>query len=431
MIIRRDTYLEQLCIRRNNGLIKVITGIRRAGKSYLMNELFYDWLLENGVDRKHIVRFAFDSADDLSLLGVNLLDVHGAANMVEPNKFMEYINEQIVEDEEYVLLLDEVQLLGNFEAVLNGYLRKRNLDIYVTGSNSKFLTSDILTEFRGRGDEIHVYPLSFSEFFSIYDGSSEEAFDNYSIYGGLPLVALMNTDSQKAIYLKTQMENLYLNDIAKRYNLQGDSNIAEVLDIMASGISTLVNPKRISDTFKSVKKVSISSDTVRKYIGYLEESFLVKTVKRYDVKGRKLIDTPFKIYFEDIGLRNVRLDFRQIEQTHIMENIIFNELRIRGYTINVGDVEVRRTNANGEQVRVRKEIDFIASKGSKKYYIQSAYAIPDEEKRKQETEGFDYINDSFKKIVIVDGGMKARRDEKGYMVIGIREFLLNPESFDA
>ena len=431
MKIKRDSYLNQLIVRRNNGLIKVITGIRRSGKSFLMNELFYEWLLEQGIREDHVLRFAFDSADDLNLIGENLLELYETGRKVDPVKFMSHIEAQIKDSGEYILLLDEVQLLGNFEAVLNGYLRKKNLDVYVTGSNSKFLSSDILTEFEGRGDEIHVFPLSFAEFMSVFEGTAEEGFDAYSVYGGLPAAALMKSDDQKPVYLATQMKNVYLRDIVKRYNLKNDSNLGEVLDILASGISTLVNPKRISDTFRSVKKAEIAPDTVKNYISYMEDAFLVKTVKRYDVKGRKLIDTPFKVYFEDMGLRNVRLDFRQIEQTHIMENIIFNELRIRGYAVNVGNVEIRKKNQDGKPHKVQKEIDFIASKGSKKYYIQSAFAIPDEEKKRQEMEGFDHIRDSFKKLVVVDGGMKARRDEKGYVMMGVREFLLNPDSLDA
>jgi len=431
MEIKRDAYLNQLCVRRNNGLIKVITGIRRSGKSFLMNELFYDWLLAQGTDKNHILRFAFDSADDLNLIGENLPELYETGRKVDPVKFMNHIGAQMKDSGEYILLLDEVQLLGNFEAVLNGYLRKRNLDIYVTGSNSKFLSSDILTEFEGRGDEVHVYPLSFAEFMSVYEGTPEEGFDDYSVYGGLPAVALMKSEEQKATYLATQMKNVYLRDIVKRYNLQNDTNLGEVLDILASGISTLVNPKRISDTFRSVKKTEIAPETVKKYISYMEDAFLVKTVKRYDVKGRKLIDTPFKVYFEDMGLRNVRLDFRQLEQTHIMENMIFNELRIRGYAVNVGTVEIRKRKQDGKEQKVQKEIDFIATKGSKKYYIQSAFAIPDEDKRRQETEGFDHIHDSFKKLILVDGTMKPRRDEKGYVTMGVREFLLNPDSLEA
>jgi len=430
MEIKRDTYLEQLRIRRNNGFVKVITGIRRSGKSYLMNELFYESLLRDGMDEDHIIRFAFDSAQDLNLIGEDLLELQDTGRKVDPVKFMNFADSRINQKEAFVLLLDEVQLLGNFEAVLNGYLRRRNLDIYVTGSNSKFLSSDILTEFEGRGDEIHVYPLVFSEFMSVYKGTAEEGFDDYSVYGGLPAVALMENSAQKAGYLATQMKNVYLRDIVKRYNLQSDVNIGEVLDVLASGISTLVNPSNISNTFKSEKKVSIAPETVANYISYMEDAFLVKRVKRYDVKGRKLINTPYKVYFEDMGLRNARLDFRQIEQTHIMENIIFNELRFRGYAVNVGMVEIREKDEDRKEKKVQTEIDFIASMGSRKYYIQSAYAIPDQKRKKQETRGFDHVNDSFKKIIVVDGAMKPRIDEKGYVTMGIRNFLLNPDSLD-
>ncbi len=338
---------------------------------------------------------------------------------------------QITDNDIYYILLDEVQLLGAFESVLNGFLRKDNVDLYVTGSNSKFLSKDILTEFEGRGDEVHVLPLSFSEYFNFVGGSKEEAFDDYSVYGGLPQTVLKFTEEQKTGYLINEMKNLYIRDIIKRHNLSSNTQIDEVLDVIASGISSLTNPKKISDTFLSVKGEKISDSTVNKYIDYMEDAFILSRVKRFDVKGRKYIGTPYKIYFEDIGLRNARLNFRQIEATHIMENIIYNELRYRGYQIDVGTVESREINKNGSSIRVQREIDFIASLGSKKYYIQSAYAIPDFEKYKQETASFDKVSDSFKKIIIVEKSMKPRRDEKGYVMIGIREFLLDKNSLEA
>ncbi|MBQ6213974.1 MAG: ATP-binding protein [Oscillospiraceae bacterium] len=430
MEIKRDTYLEKLKLRRKNGMIKVITGIRRCGKSYLMNEIFYNYLLSEGVQDDHIIRFAFDSAEDLTKIGENLLELYETGRKADPAKFMDYINTRISDKSDYTLLLDEVQLLAGFEAVLNGYLRKKNLDIYVTGSNSKFLSSDIITEFEGRGDEIHVMPLSFSEYMGVFDGSIEEGFDDYSVYGGLPAVALMKTGNQKTTYLDTQMRNVYLRDIVNRYHLQSNENIGEVVDILASGISSLINPKRISDTFRSKKKTAIAPDTVKKYISYMEDAFMIRCVKRFDVKGRHLIDTPYKVYFEDIGLRNARLEFRQLEQTHIMENIIYNELRYRGFSVNVGTVEIRETGTDGKEIKKQAEIDFIAVEGGKKYYIQSAYEISGHDKWVQETRGFDKTGDSFKKIVVVDRSMKPRRDEKGYVTIGIREFLLNPESMD-
>jgi hypothetical protein len=433
MEIKRDVYLNRLIHRKHNGFVKVITGIRRCGKSYLLNTLFYNYLISDGIDEKHIILFAFDSADDLIKIGEDpiLLDNSQEERKVDPKKFLEYISKQIVDGGMYYLLLDEVQKLGAFESVLNGFLRKKNLDVYVTGSNSKFLSKDILTEFEGRGDEIHVLPLAFSEFFSVYDGSKEEAFDDYTVYGGLPAVAFMSTEEQKTNYLITQVNNLYLRDIIHRYHLQSDTVIGELLDVISSGISTLTNPRKLSATFASVKQTTISELTVDKYISHMEDAFMINRVKRYDVKGRKYIGTPYKIYFEDIGLRNARLNFRQIEGTHIMENIVYNELRFRGYKVDVGVVESREKDENGKEIRKQLEIDFIATLGSKKYYIQSAYAIPDEEKYKQEIRSFDKANDSFKKIILVEKSMKPRRDENGYVCMGVKEFLLDAESLDA
>ena len=430
MQIERNVYLNKLIARKHNGFVKVITGIRRCGKSYLLNTLFYQHLLESGIEDSHIIRFAFDSAQNLMLIGEDLMEIEEGKRKVDPEKFMTYINDKIVDYGMYYLLLDEVQNLGYFEAVLNGYLRKDNVDVYVTGSNSKFLSSDIITEFAGRGDEVHVLPLSFSEFFSVYDGSKEEAFDDYMVYGGLPSVALMQTEEQKVSYLTTQITNVYLRDIVKRYNLQSDEDIGELLDILASGISTLVNPRKLAGTFKSVKGSTISEVTVAKYFGHMAESFLISKAKRYDVKGKHYIDTPFKVYFEDIGLRNARLNFRQIEPSHIMENIIYNELRYRGYNVDVGVVEVREKNSEGREQRKQLEIDFIANQGSRRYYIQSAYEIPSKEKLDQETKSFDRANDSFKKIIVVERTMKPRRDDKGYVTMGVKEFLLNENSLE-
>lgn len=432
MEIKRDVYLERLINRKHNGFVKVITGIRRCGKSYLLNTLFYNHLMDSGISEDHVILFAFDSADDLIKIGENplLFDNTKEERKVDPQKFLEYLNQKITDKEQYYLLLDEVQNLGAFEAVLNGFLRKKNLDVYVTGSNSKFLSKDILTEFEGRGDEIHVLPLSFSEFFSVYDGSKEEAFDDYSVYGGLPAVVLMATEEQKSTYLITQMNHLYLRDIINRYHLQEDCAIGELLDVISSGISTLTNPRKLSSTFASVKQTTISEVTVDKYIEHMEDAFMLNKVKRFDIKGRKYIGTPYKIYFEDVGLRNARLNFRQIEGTHIMENIIYNELRFRGFKVDVGVVESRERDENGKDVRKQLEIDFIATMGSKKYYIQSAYAIPDEVKYKQETKSFDKVNDSFKKIILVEKSMKPRRDENGYVIMGVKEFLLDANSLE-
>ena len=429
MEIKRDKYLQMLQIRRHNGFVKVITGIRRSGKSYLLNDIFYDYLKRDGIDNKHIIKFAFDSADDLLLIGEDLQELTLMKRKVDPKKFMNYISSQIVDDNMYYLLLDEIQNLGCFETVLNGYLRKKNMDIYVTGSNSKFLSRDVLTEFRGRGDEIHVLPLSFSEFYASYQDDTNYALDDYMIYGGLPAAALMKSSEQKMSYLKTQLKNLFIKDIVDRYHLGSDENLEELFDIIASGISSLTNPTKLSNTFKSVKNVSLSAPTINNYVNYMEEAFIVSKAKKYDVKGKKYINTPYKIYFEDVGLRNARLNFRQIEETHLMENIIYNELRYRGYNVDVGIIDIRE-NVNGSYERRQLEIDFVANQGNKRYYIQSVFDIPNEDKMKQETKSFDKTNDSFKKIIILGKSMRPRRTEKGYLLIGIKEFLLDPNSLD-
>ncbi len=433
MEIRRDVYLNRLIVRKHNGFIKVITGIRRSGKSYLLNILFYNHLLAEGVQKDHIIRFAFDSAEDLLKIGENpiVFDNEREDHKVDPEKFLNWLLPQIADDGMHYILLDEVQKLGAFESVLNGFLRKNNADVFVTGSNSKFLSKDILTEFAGRGDEVHILPLSFSEYYAFKQGDKSETFDDYSVYGGLPAVALMATEEQKTAYLISQMQGLYLKDIILRHNLPDNTMIGEVLDVIASGISSLTNPKKIADTFASVRQEKISEITVDKYISHMEDAFMLSKVRRYNVKGRKYIGSPYKIYFEDIGLRNARLQFRQLEGTHIMENIIYNELRYRGYQVDVGVVESRERNAEGKELRVQREIDFIATLGSKKYYIQSAYAIPDQEKYLQEVASFDKTADSFKKIIVVEKSMKPRRDEKGYVMMGVKEFLLDKDSLEA
>ena len=430
MEINRDVYLERLIVRKHNGFIKVITGIRRCGKSYLLNTLFYNHLKSENIAEDHIIKFAFDTAQDLLKIGEDpiILDNEKEDRKVDPSKFLNWLMPQIKGDEMHYLLLDEVQKLGAFESVLNGFLRNSNVDVYVTGSNSKFLSKDILTEFEGRGDEVHVLPLSFSEYYAFKQGEKGDAYDYYSVYGGLPAVALMTTEEQKTNYLISQMKNVYLRDIILRYSVQDETALGEVMDVIASGISTLTNPRKIASTMNSVHGMTTCDTTVDKYIGYAEEAFILNRVKRYNVKGRKYIGTPYKIYFEDIGLRNARLAFRQIEETHIMENIIYNELRFRGYQVDVGTVESREKDADGKDVRVQREIDFIATLGSKKYYIQSAYAIPNKEKYEQETMSFERTMDSFKKIIIVEKSMKPRYDENGYLMMGVKEFLLDANS---
>lgn len=431
MEISRDTYLTRLVERKHNGLIKVITGIRRCGKSYLLNTLFYRYLLESGVDEAHIIRFAFDSSEDLLLIGENIISLEHEKRKVSPEKFMAYIAGKITGEERYYLLLDEVQRLDAFETVLNSYLRHSNLDIYVTGSNSHFLSSDIITEFAGRGDEIHVYPLSFSEYYMTCGNiSPARAFDDYMTYGGLPFAALLTSEEQKAEYLSSQMKNVYLRDIVARYHLQHESDLNELMDIIASDMSSLTNPSKLSHTFRSEKGSGISALTIDKYLSYFEDAFLIKRALRYDVRGKKYINTPYKIYFEDTGLRNARLSFRQLEPTYLMENVIYNELRIRGYSVDVGVVPVREMNAEGKELKKQLEIDFVANKGSRRYYIQSAWMIPDEEKKNQELRPFDMTRDSFKKILISGTELKPRRTEKGYVVMGITDFLLNKDSLD-
>jgi predicted AAA+ superfamily ATPase len=411
----------------NNGLVKVITGIRRCGKSYLMNNIFYDYLLGQGIDRSHIIKFAFDSADDLELIGEDFIELEKNGQKVDPGKFMAYIRSRITDPGKYYLLLDEIQNLGSFESVLNGYLRKDGLDLYVTGSNSKFLSSDILTEFEGRGDEIHVLPLSFSEFYAAFGGTREEAYEEYSVFGGLPLLLSMKTDEQKSKHLISQAEKVYIRDVIKRNGLRDTSDIRELLDVLASGIASFTNPTKLEATFKSVKRSNISRATIEKYIDCFIDAFLVSKAKKYDVRGRRDIQTPFKRYFEDSGIRNARLGFRQVEPTHIMDNIVYNELRYRGYEVDVGIVESRERE-NGKDVKKFYEIDFIATLGSKKYYIQSAYDIPTEEKRKQETRSFDRTDDSFGKILVVRDPVVPRYDDKGYLMIGLLDFLANDKS---
>ena len=432
MEIKRDYYLNKLIRKMDNGFIKVITGIRRSGKSYLLNNIFYNYLIENGVDENHIIKFAFDSGQDLLKIGEDLmdLDILSGERLVNPKKFLEYVFARTNNDEKYYILLDEVQLLASFEQVLNGFLRQKNFDVYVTGSNSKFLSKDVITEFAGRGDEIHIMPLVFSEFLQSYDGDKEDAFAEYQVFGGLPAQALMKSDEDKMNYLKNQLSNVYLRDIVNRYDVRLNSELEDLLNILASGISTLTNPSKIESTFLSVKKSKISANTIDKYINYFEDSFLIKRVHRYDVKGRKYIGTPYKIYFEDVGLRNARLNFRQIEPTHLMENIIYNELRYRGYMVDVGTVIKRESGPNDKDVKKQLEVDFIANLGSKKYYIQSAYSIPSKEKLEQEKASLINIDDSFKKIIVVKDRIKPSLDEYGILTINLFDFLLDMDSLD-
>lgn len=432
MEIKRDFYLDKLIRKMNNGFIKVITGIRRSGKSYLLNTIFYNYLIESGVDEEHIIKFAFDSGDDLLKIGEDLLDLDilSGERLVDPKKFLDYIKDKAQTKDKYYILLDEVQLLASFEQVLNGFLRQDNFDVYVTGSNSKFLSKDIITEFAGRGDEIHVMPFSFSEYMQTTSLDKEDAFAEYQVFGGLPALCSMDNDEDKMNYLKTQLDNVYLRDIVNRYDIRSDSELAELLNVLASGMSSLTNPSKIEATFESSRQTKISANTIDKFIEYFEDSFILKRAYRYDVKGRKYIGTPYKIYFEDVGLRNARLNFRQIEPTHLMENIIYNELRHRGYMVDVGVVMTREKDKNDKDVRKQREVDFIANLGTKRYYIQSAYSLPSAEKAEQEKKSLLNIDDSFKKIIIVKDRVKAFLDDNGIVTINLFDFLLNKDSLD-
>lgn len=415
MEIKRDIYLRKLIDRMNNGLVKVVTGIRRCGKSYLLFELFYKHLKEQSVDDKHIIKLALDDRKN--------------KNYRNPDALYDYVASQIVDDKQYYILLDEVQYVDEFEDVLNGFLHIKNADTYVTGSNAKFLSKDIITEFRGRGDEIHISPLSFKEFYSVFDGNKEDAWKEYSLYGGLPKILEYKTDADKVSYLKNIFEETYLTDIKDRHKIRNDAELTELLDILSSSIGSLTNPKKLSDTFKSVKQVSIHPDTLNNYLEYLVDSYLISQSKRYDIKGKKYINTPSKYYFTDMGLRNARLNFRQYEETHIMENVIYNELNIMGFNLDVGVVEYSK-NENGKSVRVQTEVDFVCNKADKRYYIQSALSIPDREKMLQEQNSLMRIADSFKKIIIVKDTIKSHYNEDGIYILNLFDFLLDENSLD-
>lgn len=430
MEIRRDFYLDKLIQRKNNGLIKVITGIRRCGKSYLLNTLFYQHLLDSGVPKDHIIRFAFDSADDLYLIGESLIRMEKERRGADPEKFMAYIRAQIKDDAMYYLLLDEVQLMDYFEAVLNSYLRKENLDVFVTGSNAKFLSKDIITEFAGRGDEIHMYPLSFAEFMTVYQGDQYMGLSEYMLYGGIPLVVLRDGAGEKAAALQNLFQEIYIRDIHQRNRIRNQGELEDLLNILSSSIGSLTNPEKLKNIFKTVKKSKITAGTIKKYLDYLEDSFLIESAQRYDIRGKAYIETPKKYYFSDLGLRNARINFRQFEQTHAMENVIYNELRMRGYNVDVGVIASSEKDKTGKVVRKQLEVDFVCNLGSLRYYIQSAYSLPDEEKRSQEIRPFRKIDDSFKKIVITKDIVPTHYDEYGILTLNIYDFLLNPKSLE-
>lgn len=430
MEIRRDYYLEKLIKRKNNGLIKVVTGIRRCGKSFLLNNLFYHHLLESGVDTDHIIRFAFDSADDLHLIGESLIQMSKEKRGADPEKFTAYIRTKVADDGMYYLLLDEIQMLDCFEAVLNGYLRKENMDVFVTGSNAKLLSKDIATEFAGRGDEIHMYPLSFSEFMSVYRGDKYTGLSEYMLYGGIPLVVLRDDANDKATALENLFSEIYIRDICRRNRVRNVGELEDLLNILSSAIGSLTNPEKLKNTFKTAKKSRITSATIQKYLTFFEDSFLIESAQRYDIRGKAYIETPKKYYFSDLGLRNARINFRQFEQTHSMENVIYNELRMRGYHVDVGVVPIAEKDAQGKATRKQLEVDFVCNLGSSRYYIQSAYSLPDEAKRAQEIRPFRKIDDSFKKIIITKDVVPPYYDEYGILTLNIYDFLLDPKSIE-
>lgn len=410
--IKRDVYLNKLISRKENGLIKIITGIRRCGKSYLLDPLFKNYLLESGVKEDHIIKLELDKEENKKFR--------------DSHELNEYIKSLIKDKNMYYIFLDEIQMVGGFESVLNSFLYERNLDVYVTGSNSKFLSSDIITEFRGRGDEIKVFPLSFSEYIESFKGDKQDAWNEYVLYGGLPLIFSKKTDEEKSKYLKDLFDQTYIKDIVERNNIQRVDILDSIINILASSVGSLTNPQKMFNTFISNGEKEISLNTINSYIKYIEDSFIVNKSERYDVKGKKYIQTPQKYYFSDIGLRNARLNFRQQEENHIMENIIYNELIIRGYNVDVGVVEVRDENKNRKQL----EVDFVCNLGNKRYYVQSTLNLDTREKTIQEERPLMNINDNFKKIIVVKDNMKHWMTEEGILVIGIQEFLLNKNSLD-
>lgn len=414
MEIKRSYYLNKLISKRNNKLIKIVTGIRRCGKSYLLDPIFKNYLLDNGVSENHIIKLELDSIEN--------------EEYTDPKKLYEYVMKKAVENDTYYIILDEIQKVPNFESVLNSFLRKPNLDVYVTGSNSKFLSSDIITEFRGRGDEIKVYPLSFSEFMSTYNGNEINGLNEYIIYGGLPLITTFKSAEEKIDYLNFQKDNVYINDVIERNDIRNDEELKTLIEIISSSIGSLTNPTKLYNTFVSKGNKNVTSKTIALYLKYLEESFLIEKSKRFDVKGKKYIETPSKYYFVDIGIRNSLINFRQIEKTHIMENIIYTELRRRGFNVDVGIVEKRKTDKNGKKYYTQLEVDFVANKGSDKYYIQSAYSIEDNSKREQELQSLLNISDNFKKMVIVYDSFIKWQDQSGIIYISIYDFLLNENS---
>lgn len=410
--ISRNTYLNKLVSRKENGMIKVVTGISRSGKSYLLDPIFKNYLINDGVQTNHIIKIDLEERKNKQYLDPDVLD--------------EYIRSLIVDEKMYYIILDEIQLVNDFESVLNGFLHIKNVDVYVTGSNSKFLSSDIITEFRGRGDEVRVYPLSFAEFVEVFSGNKSDAWNEYLMYGGMPYILTKKTDEEKSSYLNNLFDTTYLKDIVERNNIQRVDILNTLVNILASSVGSLTNPTKLTNTFISNSVKDVNAHTITSYIGYLLDAFLINKVERFDVKGKKYISTPSKYYFADIGLRNARLNFRQQEENHLMENIIYNELLIRGFNVDVGVVEVRDENKNRKQL----EVDFVCNLGPKRYYVQSALNLETREKTIQEERPLMNINDNFKKIIVVKDNIKHWITEEGILVVGIQEFLLNQNSLD-
>ena len=416
MRIKRDRYLNKALSKRGNGLVKVVTGMRRCGKSFLLFDLFKTRLLEEGVAPDHIIELAFDSFEN--------------KRYRDPNVVFPYLLSKLSDEGQYYALLDEVQLLAEFEDVLNSLIRRRNVDVYVTGSNARFLSRDVITEFRGRGDEIPMRPLSFAEFMSVYPGSRQDGWNEYLLYGGLPFVLSIPNPDQKVQFLKSIFEETYISDIVGRHNVRNRAELEELIDVLSSAVGSLTNPEKLAATFHSVKRKKISATTLRRYIGYLRDSFLIDGARRYDVKRKRYIDTPIKYYFTDLGLRNARLNFRQVEPTHIMENAIYNELKTRGYNVDVGVVEQNAINEKGNGAKKQLEIDFVCNLGSKRIYIQSAYSIDDPDKREREIRPLALTGDFFKRILVTKDAPAPQYDEKGILVVGLLDFLLDPKALD-
>lgn len=414
--IQRNYYLEQLIKRKGNGLIKIVTGIRRCGKSYLLRRLFKNHLIESGVDEKHIIEMSFDLFDNIEYRN--------------PKVFYSWVKEKLEDNGTYYFLLDEIQLLDEFVSVLNGLADKKNCDVFVTGSNAKFLSKDITTEFGGRGDEVHMYPLSFSEFMTVYNGNKYDGWNEYITYGGIPLVVLAETEEQKMALLDNLFKETYISDIVKRNKIRNAYEMEALLDVLSSAIGSLTNPNKLQKTFKSVSKSNITATTITKYIEYLEDAFLIEEANRYDIKGKSYIGTPLKYYFMDMGLRNSRINYRQMEVTHSMENVIYNELRMRGFRVDVGNLTIVEKGKDGKPVKKQLEVDFVCNKGSKKYYIQSAYMLSTAEKMNQELRPFSKINDSFKKIVITSDTPKPFYNDDGILMMNVYDFLLNNNSLE-